>query len=103
MDADGEIKASIKVTNTGDRMGEEVVQLYIRDVTGSLTRPIKELKGFDKIMLKAGETKTVTFNINAEMLQFYTANKIWEVEPGKFNVWIGGNSITTLKETFVVK
>ncbi|WP_405294321.1 beta-glucosidase BglX [Algibacter sp. Ld11] len=103
MDADGEIKASIKITNTGERMGEEVVQLYIRDVTGSLIRPIKELKGFDKIMLKAGETKTVTFNINAEMLQFYTANKIWEVEPGKFNVWIGGNSITTLKETFVVK
>ena len=69
---------------------------------GSLTRPIKELKGFQKIMIKAGETKTVQFTINAEMLQFYTVNKKWEVEPGDFNVWIGGDSRTSLKQLFTV-
>ncbi|WP_147676964.1 beta-glucosidase BglX [Algibacter pacificus] len=99
----GEIKVSVDITNTGDQAGEEVVQLYIRDITGSFIRPIKELKGFEKLMLNAGETKTVTFNINAEMLQFYTANKKWEVEPGKFNVWVGGDSTTTLKASFSVK
>tara|TARA_R110002049_G_scaffold32570_9_gene108319 strand:- start:127 stop:2454 length:2328 start_codon:yes stop_codon:yes gene_type:complete len=99
---DGEIKMSVNVTNTGDRAGEEVVQLYIRDLVGSLVRPIKELKGFKKVMLKAGETKGITFTINTEMLQFYTANKIWEVEPGEFSVWVGGDSTTSLKETFKV-
>ncbi|MDN3664829.1 beta-glucosidase BglX [Algibacter miyuki] len=99
----GEINLSVEVTNSGDRAGEEVVQLYIRDLVGSLVRPIKELKGFEKLMLQPGETKTVTFTIGSEMLQFYTANKIWEVEPGKFNVWVGGDSTAKLKETFTVK
>ncbi len=99
---DGEIKVSVDVTNTGKRDGEEVVQLYIRDLVGSLTRPIKELKGFEKIMLKVGETKTVNFTINEESLQFYTINKIWEVEPGDFELWVGGNSSATLKAAFKV-
>jgi len=102
MRADAEIKVSVDVKNIGNIPGEEVVQLYIRDVIGSLVRPIKELKGFEKVMLDAGETKTVTFTINAKTLQFYTANKIWEVEPGKFNVWVGGNSLTTLQTAFTV-
>lgn len=99
---DGEIKVSVDVKNTGDREGEEVVQLYIRDLVGSLVRPIKELKGFEKVMLKAGETKRVSFLINSKTLQFYTINKTWEVEPGKFNVWVGDDSIADLKETFIV-
>jgi len=102
MAIDGEIKVSIDVKNTGDRTGEEVVQLYIRDLVGSLVRPIKELKGFEKVNLKAGEIKTVTFIINSKTLQFYTTNKQWEVEPGRFHVWTGGDSNATLKKSFRV-
>ncbi|KAA5827606.1 beta-glucosidase BglX [Algibacter amylolyticus] len=98
----GEIKVSVDVTNTGNRDGEEVIQLYIRDLIGSITRPIKELKGFEKTMIKSGETKTIHFTINAETLQFYTINKKWEVEPGDFNVWVGGDSTTNLKASFTV-
>lgn len=100
--ATGNLTISVNVTNTGDRDGEEVVQLYIRDLVGSLTRPVRELKGFQKIMLEAGETKTVTFSIDSETLQFYTANKKWEVEPGAFNVWIGGSSEAKLMTSFSV-
>ncbi len=99
----GEIQVSVDVKNTGDKDGEEVVQLYIRDLVGSITRPIKELKGFEKIMIKTGETKTVNFTINSETLQFYTANKKWEVEPGDFDIWIGGDSNAVLKSSFTVK
>ncbi len=67
-----------------------------------MTRPIKELKGFEKVMIKAGETKTVSFSIDAEVLQFYTINKKWEVEPGDFKVGIGGDSNTALTASFVV-
>lgn len=98
----GEIKVSVEVMNVGSMDGEEVVQLYIRDLVGSLTRPIKELKGFKKTMIKAGETKTINFTINSEMLQFYTINKTWEVEPGDFNIWIGGDSKAHLKTSFIV-
>lgn len=99
----GEIKVSVEVSNIGKYDGEEVVQLYIRDMVGSLTRPVKELKGFEKIFLKKGETKTVTFTLNKEILQFYTVNKKWEVEPGDFNVWVGGDSNAKLKASFVVE
>jgi beta-glucosidase len=99
----GEIQVSIDVTNAGTRDGEEVVQLYIRDLVGSLTRPVKELKGFEKIALKTGETKTITFTINSETLQFYTVNRKWEVEPGDFDMWVGGDSNATLKTSFTVK
>ena len=98
----GEIKVTVDVTNTGDKDGEEVVQLYIRDIVGSITRPIKELKGFEKIVLKTGETKNVTFIINDEILQFYSVNKKWEVESGDFELWIGGDSIASLNESFTV-
>ncbi len=98
----GEIIVSVEVSNIGKFDGEEVVQLYIRDLVGSITRPVKELKGFEKIAIKAGEKKTVTFIINAETLQFYTANKKWEVEPGDFNIWIGGDSNAPLKASFTI-
>jgi len=99
----GTLNASVEITNTGNRSGEEVVQLYIRDLVGSITRPIKELKGFQKISLQKGETKTITFTISKDALQFYTVNKIFEVEAGDFEVWIGGDSVTNLKTTFSVE
>jgi beta-glucosidase len=86
------LKASIDVTNSGSRDGKEVVQLYIRDVVGSVTRPVKELKGFQKIDLKAGETRTVTFNITPADLKFYNYDLKYDWEPGEFVIMIGGNS-----------
>ena len=70
------------VTNTGKRDGAEVVQLYIRDLVGSVTRPVKELKGFEKIFLKAGESKKVSFKITPELLKFYNYNLDFVCEPG---------------------
>ncbi len=102
MSVNGKLKISVDITNTGTKNGEEVVQLYIRDLVGSITRPIKELKDFKKIMFKAGETKTINFIINAKTLEFYTINKKWEVEPGDFNVWIGGDSYSALETSFIV-
>lgn len=99
---DDSINLSIDVTNTGKIDGEEVVQLYIHDMVGSIARPVKELKGFKKISLKAGETKTINFNIDDKLLQFYTVNKKWEVEPGDFEIYVGGNSSTTLRTLFTV-
>ncbi len=96
------MEVSVELTNTGNRDGEEVVQLYIRDLAGSRTRPVKELKGFEKVALKSGEKKVITFTINAKTLQFYTSNNKWEVEPGDFNIWIGGSSDTNLKSSFTV-
>ena len=86
------LKASVTLTNTGKYDGAEVVQLYIRDVVGSNTRPVKELKGFQKIWLKAGETKTVTFDITPELLKFYNNKLIYDWESGDFEIKIGGNS-----------
>jgi beta-glucosidase len=86
------LTASIDITNAGDRDGAEVVQLYIRDVVGSVTRPVKELKGFQKIFVKAGETKTVTFRITPEQLKFYNYDLKYDWEPGEFVIMIGTNS-----------
>ncbi len=86
------LTASITVTNTGKYDGKEVVQLYIRDVVGSVTRPVKELKGFQKIDLKAGETKTVSFSITPNDLKFYNYDLKYDWEPGEFQIMIGGNS-----------
>jgi len=101
--ADGTIIFSVDVKNTGKVVGEEVVQLYIRDLVASVIRPVKELKGFQKIKLKAGETKTVHFTIDKEVLQFYTINRKWEVEPGEFLLFVGGNSSTEIKQKIVVQ
>jgi len=101
--ADGTIILYVDVKNTGKVVGEEVVQLYIRDLVASVIRPVKELKGFQKIKLKAGETKTVHFTIDKEVLQFYTINRKWEVEPGEFLLFVGGNSSTEMKQKIVVQ
>jgi beta-glucosidase len=92
LDASGTITATVTVKNTGKTEGAEVVQLYIRDLVGSISRPLKELKGFEKIKLKAGESKTVSFTINAELLKFYNSNIEYVAEPGEFEVMIGTNS-----------
>lgn len=92
MGQDGSITAAVTVTNTGKRDGAEVVQLYIRDLVGSITRPVKELKGFEKIFLKAGESKTVTFKITPELLRFYDYDLKQVAEPGDFDVMIGGDN-----------
>jgi beta-glucosidase len=92
MKAGGSITAKVTVTNTGKMEGKEVVQLYTRDLVGSLTRPVKELKGFQKISLKPGESKEVTFTIRTEDLKFYNAELQYVAEPGDFQVFIGANS-----------
>ena len=86
------LTASVTVTNSGKYDGKEVVQLYIRDVVGSVTRPVKELKGFQKIDLKAGESKTVTFDITPSDLKFYNYDLKYDWEAGEFQIMIGGNS-----------
>jgi len=80
------------VTNTGKREGAEVVQMYIRDVVSSATRPVKELKGFQKVTLRPGEKKTVSFEITPELLAFYDVNMKYVVEPGEFVIMIGNSS-----------
>ncbi len=86
------LTASVTVNNSGKHDGAEVVQLYIRDVVGSVTRPVKELKGFQKILMKAGETKTISFSITPEDLKFYNYDLNYDWEPGEFQIMIGGNS-----------
>jgi len=93
MTADQTLKVSVDVTNTGATDGAEVVQLYISDVKSTIDRPVKELKNFEKVYLKAGETKTVTFEIDAEDLSYFDADKHeWVAEPGKFKALIGSSS-----------
>ncbi len=86
------ITASVSVTNTGNKDGREVVQLYIRDMVGSITRPVKVLKGFQKIELKAGEAKTVSFDITVNDLKYYNYDLKYAAEPGDFKIFIGANS-----------
>ena len=85
-------EAQVEITNTGDKDGFEVVQLYIQDMFGSITRPIKELKGFQKVFIKSGETKNVSFVIGPEQLSFFDENINFLVESGDFKIWIAGNS-----------
>jgi beta-glucosidase len=94
---------SLDVTNKGARDGDEVVQLYIRDLVGSITRPVKELKGFQKISFKAGETKTVSFTIGVNDLSFYKSDLSFGSEPGKFQVFVGGNSRDVKQADFILK
>lgn len=103
MKQDGFITATVTVTNTGKRDGAEVVQLYIRDLVGSITRPVKELKGFEKIFLKAGESKTVSFKITPDLLSFYDYNLNHVAEPGDFDVMIGGSSQTVKTARLTLK
>ena len=80
------------VTNTGDYDGDEIVQLYIHDVVASITRPVKELKGFQRIHLKKGESKEVTFEITDDLLKFYNSSLEYVLEPGDFEIMIGPDS-----------
>lgn len=92
LEGEEKLEVSIEVTNTGDRPGKEVIQLYIRDLVGSVTRPVKELKDFQKLAFEAGESKTVTFEVTTEDLMFYNYELDYVWEPGEFEIMIGGNS-----------
>ncbi|NBP70210.1 MAG: beta-glucosidase BglX [Cytophagia bacterium] len=97
------LKISCTITNTGAREGEEIVQLYVQDVVGSVTRPVRELKGFEKIKLKAGESKDVTFTIGKQELSFYNQQLKFAAEPGAFKVFVGGDSNTKNGATFELR
>ena len=94
---DEKVKISVDLTNTGNYDGAEVVQLYIRDLVGSVTRPVKELKGFEKVMLKKGEKKTINFEIAADDLRFYNIDMENRAEAGDFEIFVGGSSNAELK------
>ncbi|MUV02269.1 beta-glucosidase BglX [Flavobacterium rakeshii] len=96
------LKISVEVSNTGNYDGEEVVQLYIKDKVGTVTRPVKELKGFKKVALKKGEKKTVEFEISSNDLRFYNIDMDFVAEPGDFEVFVGGSSATETKDKFVL-
>jgi beta-glucosidase len=97
------VAVTVKVRNAGNREGSEVVQLYIRDLVGSVTRPVKELKGFRKIKLKAGEAQDVTFKLTAKDLSFYNSELKFVAEPGAFQVFVGGNSRDVKESQFTLK
>jgi len=97
-----ELVVNINVKNVGKREGVEIVQLYIRDITGSVTRPVKELKGFRRVALEAGEQKTVQFRVPVRELGFYDLDMKYTVKPGDFSVMIGGNSVDGLTTAFKV-
>jgi beta-glucosidase len=97
------VKVTVNVANTGKFDGEEVVQLYIRDLTASIVRPVKELKGFQKIMLKAGESKSIEFTLSAKDLSFFDGDGKTILEAGKFHVFVGGDSKNTLMASFDLK
>jgi beta-glucosidase len=96
----GELRVTTTVTNTGKRAGDEVVQLYVRDLVGSVTRPVKELRRFRKIGLAPGQSQEVVFRLDAGDLAYYTARKGWDVEPGGFVVMVGPNSRDTQEVPF---
>lgn len=97
------ITASLTITNTGNYDGEEVVQLYIRDLVGSITRHVKELKGFQKVELKAGESKHVSFTIRVNDLKFYNSDLKFVAEPGDFKLFVGGNSRDVKEVNFTLQ
>jgi beta-glucosidase len=103
MTSDGTIQVSVDVTNTGAYDGDEVVQLYIRDLVASVSRPVEELKDFSRIHLAKGETKTVNFTINADKLKFYNSQLQYVCEPGDFEVMVGPNSRDVQKVKFTLQ
>jgi beta-glucosidase len=103
MTKSGQVTVSINVKNSGQIAGEEVVQLYIRDMTASIVRPVKELKGFRKISLQAGESKQVKFVLTGKDLSFYNAQGTAQLEAGKYIFFVGGDSKNTLSANFELK
>lgn len=99
----GSVTAEVTVKNTGDVAGKEVVQMYIQDVVGSTTRPVRELKGFDKIYLEPGESRTVTFEITPELMSHYNSDLEFVAEPGEFIVSVGTDSRTKNSASFILK
>ena len=100
MDGNGTITATLTVTNAGEVTGKEVVQMYIQDVVGSNTRPVRELKGFQKIELAPGESRNVSFAITPDLLRYFDDQLRYIAEPGEFRVYIGGDSTTGNMATF---
>jgi beta-glucosidase len=100
--ADGETMVTVDITNTGKVRGDEVAQMYIRDEVSSVTRPVKELKDFARVSIEAGQTKTVTFKVTPAKLQFYNREMKRVVEPGTFEIMVGGNSVDLMKATLEV-
>jgi beta-glucosidase len=98
--ASGQVTVSVDIRNTGQRAGEDVVQLYIRDQVSSVTRPVKELKGFQRVSLKPGEQKTLTFTLGPKALGFWNEQMKRVVEPGAFDIMAGDNS-AALKTTIL--
>lgn len=96
-----QLEITVAIKNTGERKGEELVQLYVQDVVGSITRPVKELKGFKKVLLKSGEEKTVKFTLSASDLKYYNSELVYGLEKGDFNIWVGKNAANGLKSSFV--
>ena len=102
MDKTGEIEVACTISNTGKVEASETAQLYVRDLVGSLTRPVRELKGFEKITLKPGESRDVKFTLKASDLAFHTSSETTIVEPGDFQVWVSTDSASGTPVKFTV-
>ena len=100
---DATVQVSVTVTNAGDRVGDEVVQCYIQDQVSQLTRPVRELKGFQRVTLQPGESRQVTFTLGRDELAYYGPGGQWMLEPGGFQVWVGSDSTASLEGSFSVK
>jgi len=96
------LTVTAEVTNVGDRGADEVVQLYVRDLVGSVTRPVRELKGFERVHLRPGQSQTVEFTLHTDDLRFFGRDNELALEPGKFDVWIGGSSAADLRGEFTL-
>ncbi len=102
MDPGGSLQVSVRLENASDLPGTEIVQLYVRDHFGSRARPVRELKGFEKVFLEAGGSMEVSFSLTVEDLAYYTAGGTWEAEPGRFSVYVGGSSRASLQADFTL-
>ncbi len=98
----GKLIARVKISNVGKSAGEETAQLYVRDMSASIARPVKELKGYKKVWLEAGETKEVIFELNIEDLGFYNERLEYVTEPGEFRLFIGHDSSASEFVTFTI-
>jgi len=103
VEADGALVVTLAIQNTGTRTGTEVMQLYVRDLVASVTRPVKELKAFQRITMQPGEEQGVRFEVSAQDLGFWGQDLQYRVEPGAFKVWIGPNSENGLEGDFEVR